>query len=144
MAEGCAQMPNLASRAARSAASRAAGAIFICDINGGQRLATAQYFTLHRVLRAGHEYNGSLAAIAIRRIIIAVQRHLAASGDGSKGRPAAGPVRSATLDTGEENLAAVVEAKAARIDRGGDAPFTLLLQRAFGSACASRGYRHRK
>ena len=87
-------MPNLASPRRALGGSQGGGAIFVRDINGCQRLAAAQQFALHRVLRAGHEYKGALAAIAIRRVVIAMQCHLAAGGDGGKGGPAAGPVGS--------------------------------------------------
>ena len=73
-----------------------------------------------------------MAAIAIRRIIFAMQRHLAVGGDGGQGGPAAGPVGSSTLDAGETDFAAVFEAKAAAIDHGGHAAFALRLRRAVG------------
>ena len=73
-----------------------------------------------------------------------MQRHLAAGGDGGKGCPAAGPVGSTTLDAGEADFAAVFEAKAERIDHGGDAPFALPLQLAIGGVGASGGCQHEK
>ena len=104
----------------------------------------AEQFALHGVLRAGHEHKGGLAAIAVRRIVVAMQRHLTAGGDGGQGGSAIGPVGSTTGDAGEADFAAVFEAKASRIDHGGDAAFALRLQRAIGGAGASGGCQHQK
>jgi hypothetical protein len=73
-----------------------------------------------------------------------MQRHLAAIDDRSQGRPAAGPIGPGAFDAGKANLPTVFQAKAAHIDGGGNAPLTLLLQRAFGSVCAFNGYRRGK
>ena len=93
MAVASAQMPNLASRAAPSAAASAAAQFFSDISTRNQRLAAAQQLALHRVFRAGHEHKGALAAIAIRRIVFAMQRHLAAAGDGGQVRLCRWPCR---------------------------------------------------
>ena len=48
------------------------------------------------------------------------------------------------LDAGEADFAAVIEAKAASVDHGGDAAFALRLQRAIGGVGASGGCQHQK
>ena len=103
-----------------------------------------QQFTLYGVLRTGHEDKGALPAVAIGRVVIAMQGYFAPISDRSEGRPAAGPVGSGAFDAGKANLPTVFQAKAAHIDGGGNAPLALLLQRAFGSSCAFSGYRHGK
>ena len=144
MAVVSAQMPNLASRAAPLGGGQRRSAIFLGYIGRKQRLAAAHQFALHRVFRAGHEHKGALAAIAIRQIVFAVQRHLAAAGDGGQRGPAAGPVGSSVRDAGEADLAAVFEAKVARIDHGGDAAFTLRLERAIGGENLPARSQHQK
>jgi hypothetical protein len=107
-------------------------------ISAENSLAAAQQFALHRMFRARHEHKGRLAAIAIRRVVVAMQCHLAAGGDGGQSGPAAGPVGSTTLDAGEADFAAVLEAKATRIDHGDDAAFALRLKQTIGGVGGAR------
>jgi hypothetical protein len=96
------------------------------------------------VFRAGHEHKGTLAAIAIRRVVVAMQRYLAAGGDGGQCGPGASPVGSTTLDAGETDFAAVFEAQAARIDHGGNTAFTLRLKQAIAGAGRSDARQYEK
>ena len=108
-----------------------------------RRIATAARAPLS-VLRAGNKDKGALAAVAIRRVVVAMQRHLAADGDGGQGGLAAGPVGSSTLYASEANFTTVIKAKAARIDNGCDAAFTLRLQQALRGAGRPGGRQHEK
>ena len=109
-----------------------------------QRLAAAQQLALHRAFRAGHEDKGALAAVAVRRVVVAMQRHVAAGDDGGQRCRCRWPVGSPRLDAGEADFAAVVEAKAARIDHGGDAAFALRLKQAIGGAGRPGGRQQEK
>jgi hypothetical protein len=66
-----------------------------------------------------------------------MQRHVAAADDGGQCGSDSGLIGSSSFDAGEADLAAVFEAKAARIDHGGDAAFTLRLERTIGRLGAS-------
>ena len=49
-----------------------------------------------------------------------------------------------SLDTGEADFAAVVEAEAACVDHGGDTAFALRLKRAIGGVGPPHGRQHQK
>ena len=68
-----------------------------------------------------------------------MQRHIVA-GDKSRQRRGAvlpGRGRRDRFDAGETDLAAILEAKAARVDHGGDASFALRREGATGRECRS-------
>src|SRR5690349_12887054 len=58
------------------------GTIFIGYIGRNQRFTAAQQLALHRLFRAAREQKGTLPAIAVRRIVVPMQRHVAAAGEG--------------------------------------------------------------
>jgi hypothetical protein len=87
-----------------------------------------QEFTLHQSFgrqsfgsREKHE--GGLAAVSIGRVVFATQFYFAAGQDPGQCRCAVrrGFLRRDRLDAGKPNLAAVLEAKGARIENRGDA-----------------------
>ena len=79
------------------------------------------------------------AAAGVRRVVFAMQRHMAPADEGRQRSPAAGLVRSGLLDPGETDFAAVIKAKAAPVDHGGDAAFALRLERAIGVRLSASG-----
>ena len=85
-----------------------------------------------------------MAAIAIRRVVFAMERHIAAADDGDQRSAVPRPVSSSLLDPDEADFAAIIETKAAPIDHGGDAPFALRLKRAITGAGRSGGRQHQK
>ena len=96
MAEGPAQMPFFASRPAASAASSAAAHVLVGNVCGGERLALRQQARLHRVVFIRDEDKGGLAAVTIRRVVIAAQGDVA-TGD----EAASAAVRlAASVETG--------------------------------------------
>ena len=132
MAAGSAQVPFLACRASASAAARsAAQSLSVTSVETSASPRPKQ-LALHRRFGAGEEHEGRLAAVAVRRVVLAVQRHVAPGDDRRQRRGALVLSDRGRLDAGEADLAAVVEPKGARVDHGGDAAFALRLEGAAG------------
>ena len=131
MAVGSAQIPFFACRAVGLGGQQRGGAVLVGDIGGETNASPcASSCALHRMLGARDEDEGGLAAVTVGRVVLAAQRDVAAGDDRRQRRGALGLVGRDRLDAGKPDLAAVVEAKAARIDHGGDAAFALRLERA--------------
>jgi hypothetical protein len=73
-----------------------------------------------------------------------MQRHVAAAGDGGQGGAVPRLVSSSLLDPNEADFAAVIEAKAAPIDHGGNTAIALRLKQAIGGAGGSGARQHEK
>ena len=130
MADGSAQTPNLASRPAASAAASTEAHSLSVTAARHQRRALRQKLSLHGGLRGGEKDEGGLAAVTVGRVVLSRQGHLAPGDDRRQRRNIFRFFGSHRLDAGENHLAAVLEAKAARVDDGGDAAVALRLKRA--------------
>ena len=94
MAVGSVQIPYLACRAAASAAASAAAqslSVTSAETSASPRRSSSP---CTGVSEPCDEDKGRLAAVAVRRVVFAVQRHVAAADDGRQRRPAAGLVCS--------------------------------------------------
>ena len=134
MAAGSAQIPRLACRAVGLGGRQARGAVLVGHVGRDQRLALRQQLRLHRACRSRRETrrraggrNGP--ACRLRRASVTSRPAMIADSAAVRFAWFVGRDR---LDAGEADLAAVLEAKAARIDHRGDAAFALRLERAAG------------
>ena len=134
MAAGSPQTPRLAWRAVASAAVRTAAHSLSVTVAETSASPCASSSACTEVLGGNQEHEGGLAAIAIGRVVFPAQLtsrsfRIAVS---AGARFAAGLLRGDRLDAGETNLAAVLQAKAACIDDGGDPALALRFE---GAAC---------
>ena len=93
-----------------------------------QRRALRQKLSLHGGLRGGEKGEGGLAAVTVGGIVLSRQGHLAPGDDRRQRRNISRFFGSHRLDAGENHLAAVLEAKTAGVDDGGDAALALRLK----------------
>src|SRR5437667_726055 len=101
------------------------GTVLVGHGAGEQRLALRQKLTLHQSLGGREKHEGGLAAITVGGVVLAAQGHVAAGQDRRQRRYAPGFFGDDRFDAGEADLAAVSQAKGARIDDLDHAAFAL-------------------